>query len=550
MAIHKLSDSQPRNRIGFVEEEAPKDAVMELAKLCGYDLFRFEPSHLVAPTLASTAAVIFTQLATRPRKILRQLERYAGALLCHDCRVFVQPVMSRPGANGPAFRSMIVSLLNTLRLPPSGLSEEETKSFDDWFAGADVPSLTPVVHVLEGPNVWHEIALMLRNHPPGPLSLYELSVEAVDAEGRVMTLTTEQLTLVRRAFSDCASVKLIGLKNGLSDVLTFRAFAELRGGNVGSKWPYLYFVKIGERAKISREFLAYELNALENIPYHLGPSLRLERCGLGYLQGIIISDYVSGAETLRDCARAGRAVPVIANLFNSTLWAWRNSGAHEPTALQQLLLKEMPKTIPSHRKPLIETYSRSPSVERLKNKFLANPSVPVVVGVIHGDLHATNVLVRGGDAIVIDFEKIWSRGPLLWDMACLEGGLFVDGFVGDVRRGVELLQSIRCLYDAPAFDDANVIPCHPSDGSAWFFDCVRQIRMQARQVELKPRQYALTLAVALAKKGCNEYDFRYERTGDSAAADRLSREEVRALAYVLSEKILDGLLQQPPGDDA
>ena len=29
--------------------------------------------------------------------------------------------------------------------------------------------------------------------------------------------------------------------------------------------------------------------------------------------------------------------------------------------------------------------------------------------------------------------------------------------------------------------------CDPSDGSAWFFECVKQIRMQARQIELVER---------------------------------------------------------------
>ena len=84
---------------------------------------------------------------------------------------------------------------------------------------------------------------------------------------------------------------------------------------VNSAPPYQYFVKIGDRNQISKEYLAYRDIALEHIPFHLGPSLRLDRCALGAQQGIIVSDYVSGSEKLRDCARDGRAVPVIANLF-------------------------------------------------------------------------------------------------------------------------------------------------------------------------------------------------------------------------------------------
>ncbi len=541
MAILEFSGTHPRNSIGFVEEDPPAEAVRELKELRGYELYRFEESHLTEPgKLATTGAVIFRQTAEKPRRVMQELDRYAATLLLHDCRVFVQSVPAEAGANGPALRSMVVTALNKLKLPPSGLSEDDAKAFGDWFEGRDAPQLTPFVHILERPGTWSDVAVLLQNNPAGIPPQYELSISAVDSDGKPLPLTPEQDILVRRAFWNCTSIKLVGLKNGLSGVLTFRAFAHLLQGAVGSKWPYLYFVKIGERSKISKEFLAYQANALENVPYHLGPRLRLDRCALGHVQGIIVSDYVNGAEPLRDCARDGRAVPVIANLFNSTLLAWRNGAESEQRPLQESLVEQMSLTIPAHRKPLMDAYDATRSPEELKNLFMAGNSRPVLVGVVHGDLHATNVLVRGNDAIIIDFEKVGTRAPLLRDMASLEAGLFVDGFVGDRRTGVDLLMSVACLYEAAAFDD-NVVPCHPSDGSAWFFDCVRQIRMQARQVELAARQYALALAVALARKACNKEDFRKDKTRAPAPSCPLSREDVRALAYVLSERILVGI---------
>lgn len=539
MAILEFFGTHPRNSIGFVEADPPEEAVRELRDLRGYELYRFEESHLAEPgKLATTGAVIFRQAVEKPRRVLQELERYAATLLWHDCRVFVQPVSATPGANGPAFRSMVVEALNTLKFPPSGLSEDDTKAFGEWFEGCDAPQLTPCVHVLERPGTWSDVALLLRINPAGVPPRYDLKIDAIDSDGKPLQLTPEQDILVRRAFWNCSSIRLVRLNNGLSGVLTFRGFAHLLDGAVGSEWPYLYFVKIGERAKISKEFLAYRLNALENIPYHLGPRLRLDRCALGHDQGIIVSDYVSGAEPLRDCARDGRAVPAIANLFNSTLWAWRNGAKSEQTPLQEYLRERMSLPIPAHRKSLIDAYGASKSPEELMTLFMAVDSRPVLVGVVHGDLHATNVLVRGNDAILIDFEKVGTRAPLLWDMASLEGGLFVDGFVGDRRTGGDLLKSVECLYEAAAFD-GNVVPCHPGDGSAWFFDCVRQIRMQARQVELAPRQYALALAVALARKACNKEDFCKDKTG--ALTSSLSPEDVRALAYLLSERILVGM---------
>lgn len=541
MAILEFSGARLRNGIGFVEEDPPEEAVRELAELQGYNLYRFENSDLTEPgRLATTGAVFIRQTSQNPTRVVQTLERYAATLLRHDCRVFVQPVAAVAGANGPAYRRMVVEALDALKLPPSGLGDNEARSLGEWYMGRDAPALAPFVHVLARPGVWSDVAVLLRNNPAGVPPRYELSINATDWDGKPLPLTRERDLLLRRAFWNCASVQLVGLKNGLSGVLTFRVYAHLLQDAVGSRWPYVYFVKIGERAKISREFRAYQANALENIPYHLGPRLRLERCALGHDQGIIVSDYVGGAESLRDCAKDGRAVPVIANLFNTTLWAWRNGAEPEPTPLQEYLRSQMASPIPEHRKPLIDAYGASKSPDELKALFMAKESQPVLVGVIHGDLHATNVLVRGNDAIIIDFEKVGTRAPLLCDMASLEGGLFVDGFLGDRRTGMDLLKSVECLYEAAAFD-GNVIPCHPSNGSAWFFDCVRQIRMQARQVERAPRQYALTLAVALAHKACNPHDFREDNARAPGPSSPVSREDVRALAYVLSERILVGM---------
>ena len=195
----------------------------------------------------------------------------------------------------------------------------------------------------------------------------------------------------------------------------------------------------------------------------------------------------------------------------------------------------MPNEIPEHRRSLIEDYGTVKKPTELLTLFETIPSTPVRVGVVHGDLHALNVLVRGGDAIVIDFEKVTQDVPLLLDLASLEAGLFVDGFVGDQRVGNDMLKSIECLYESDALVGPNFKPCDPSDGSAWFFDCVRQIRMQARRIELVSRQYALTVAVELAKKSCKTQDFN---SSIEPLGQGLTGEEVRALAYVLAERVL------------
>ena len=538
MAIPDFVGLTARNKIGFVGEEPPVAARKVLEELGGYELYRFEEPHMTeSGQLATTSAVIFRQAANKPKKVLHDLKRYAGALLWNDCRVFVETLPATPGGNGTFFRAWVVKELNELKLPPSGLSDDEAKGFPEHLGGPRVPARAPWIHVLDRPGDWRDVAVLLRNNPPGHPPQSELTIDATDSAGHRILLTSEQDILLRRAFWNCSSIRLVGLKNGLSNVLTFRAFAHLREDAVGGKTPFLYFVKIGERAIVSKEYTAYCENALEHIPYHLGPRLRQSRCALGHTQGIIVGDFVAGAEPLRDCARDGRAVPVIANLFNSTLRAWHHGARREERSLQELLSEELPLEIPTHRQKLVDRYGAKRSPEELRRLFMLLDSRPVRVGVVHGDLHATNVLVRNQDAIVIDFEKVETRAPLLRDMASLEGGLFVDGFIGDRRTWQTLLKSVECLYVATAFEDTGSIHCPPSDGSAWFFDCVRQIRMQATQVEIPPRQYALALAVALMRKSCNKIDF----SNKGAKARGLSRESVRALAYLLAERILVGL---------
>jgi hypothetical protein len=204
----------------------------------------------------------------------------------------------------------------------------------------------------------------------------------------------------------------------------------------------------------------------------------------------------------------------------------------------------------------VDEFGAKRSLEQLDIQLLtlAEKSLPVMVGVIHGDLHATNVLVRDGDAILIDFEKVEKKAPLLRDMACLEGGLFVDGFVGDSRRPQAVLDSIKCLYSSDALTQGRLSVCHPSDESSWFFDCAMQVRLHARQFERSSGQYAITLASELLRKACNSHNFDAplrsrsgNATGTPSTGGRslaIRMEETRAMAYILAEWILQELKPQ------
>jgi hypothetical protein len=534
MTIAEFSFGRERSVIGYFGEQPPSEALKIFADM-GYQIEPFGAAELIdSEALATTDSVIFSQSLQKPTRIFGDLDLYAKTLLSQDCRIYLR--VAQPEFHSDRMRAIVVNAIDTLKLPPSGLSDDEGDSLGEWFCEHKLSAFAPFVHLCGRPNDWSEIAKTIRDNPAGKAPNLSMSVDAVNSKGDALKLTDEQLMLIRRAFWNCASVHLVGMTNGLSGVPAFRAYAELAQGLPG-KWPYLYFVKIGSRQKISTEYRMYQANALEYIPYHLGPRLRQDRCGLAASEGIIVGDYVSGSESLRDCAKDGRAAPAIANLFNSTLWAWRQVATTKKGSVPEYLEHLFPTSIPRHREDYIRELGATLSVTELKDLFMACNENPVLAGPIHGDLHATNVLVRSADAIVIDFEKVGFDMPLVYDAASLEGGLLVDCFIGDQRSPASWLESIRSLYDGAAFGD-EVIPCHPKDRSAWYFDCVRQIRIHARQLERAPRQYAVALALALAKKACNPEDFRDDSGTKPAPSQHMTREHLRAAAYVLAEQIL------------
>ncbi|MDE2706090.1 MAG: phosphotransferase [Gemmatimonadota bacterium] len=525
MVIHEYYGGLSRRVVGFLDEDPPDGAISSLA---GYQVRRLGQSDLEdSSQLAGIAAIVFRQQPRSPYKIKRDLERHAETLLWHDCRVFVQVPQLEPGSGLSSLRTLVFQAIEERELPSSGLGQIEEES-----------PLTPKVHVFSFLDTWSEIATYLRQYPPGEPPSLALEIIDGNNDDLAASWSPEKVKLVQRAFHDCIKVTFIENSAGLSGVHAYKAYAMRKGDYVGKQTPYEYFVKIGDRQKISQEFLAYRDIALEHIPFHLGPRLRLDRCALGTELGVIVSDYVSGAENLIDCARAGRGVPAIASLFNTTLRAWRENSKRSEFRLQDFLEEKMPDEIPEHRRESIEALGDLKEPTELESLLTEIPPGLIQVGVVHGDLHAMNVLVRGGDAILIDFEKIEKSAPLLFDYASVEAGLLVSGFIGDMRTGSKLLKSIEKLYERDALVRYQFSPCHPSDASAWFFDCARQIRMQARQIEHASTHYAYILAVVLIKKACNIANFS---SSAGCSGQSLDAEQMRALAYVLGERILLGL---------
>ena len=534
MAIREFAADKKRARVCFLGAMPDPDQ-LDYFKRRGYEPVRLTAQALSPTELAVTDSVVLTQHRSNLKSVYGELARHAEQLLAFDCRIYVR-VAAGVELQGRE-RTTVVNALRRLRLPGAGLRPKERDTLDRDIREREGTPLAPYVYICDSAWTWDTIAQAIADNPAGDPPNLSLLPEAFAAEGGRIKLDPESTLLLQRAFSDCDEVHLRRMQDGLSGVSVFRAYAKLTSGLEG-RWPALYFVKLGARSAIGREYFNYRAHALQYIPFNLAPRLSLERCGLGARQGIIVGDFVDQAEALRDAACAGRSMHALGTLFSRTLAAWRHDAKRDDTrSIGQALDEFLPETlrIPRERVALmLRHFSAKPNLPEMRRLLAQCGAKPVLVGTIHGDLNPSNVLVRLSDAILIDFEKLREGRPLVYDAASVEAGLLVDGFALDKKRQLKKwLRSIEPLYDSHELFEWHT-PCHPKDGSSWFYDCVRQIRLQARPLELAPGQYAAALAVALIRKSCNEHIFK----------DR--RDSLRAAAYVLGERVLR-LLTTPAG---
>lgn len=526
MAITEFSSRRPdRPLIGLFGEDLVPSAEQAFADR-GYKLAVVSEQELSTPSKYSVLdSVVVRQDPDKPGAVRDWLTSYARPLLAADVRIYIRLADEKLHKSG---RPFMLNMLAALGLPATVLSNEERNSYPQMQFEREGAALPPYVYVCGSAFDWRSIAEIISENPAGKAPNLQLQIDARNEKGEEVGLTAEQRSLLQRAFHDCKIVHLIPMADGLSGVAPFRAYAELAAGQLGAEpypWPYPYFVKLGKRGKVVAEYDRYVWKAAEYIPFFLAPRLRLERCGLGAADGIVVTDLVEGAESLRDCARDGRAVQAIANLFAKSLRSWWIVAKEEARSVPEQLhsLKLFPDKIPDGRAKVAKDLGGTMSLEQLRAKFDACAAGPVLTGPIHCDLHAANILVRGSDAILIDFEKATS-GPLVYDAACLEAGLFVDGFIGDRRSPAQILQSILSLYEEPLLVSKH---CHPRDASSWYYDCVKQIRLYAHRAERGRDQYAAALALAFIKKACNDHPFPPERAA------------LRASGLVIAETILE-----------
>jgi hypothetical protein len=550
MAIREFSpEGTPRAKIAFVGEVPPSGDLQRFVerkitwdpayanKLVTLDQLR-DPDYI-----AKLDAVIWTQDRDNLKTLPKDLLEVGPRLLDHDVRVYVRLVTDDQQTAMP--RQVIINQLRKGLLPTANLRPDEWQTVPENLRERENAFLLPCVYIIDTSLSWGDIAALVCDRPAGPSPKMDLQFDEkaflarFEPEGH-----EERVTLLRRAFWNCSKLQLISIDGGLSGAPVFKAYASLEAGlvqqGVTGAYPHLYFAKIGPRKKIMDEHDQYCGHIFEYVPFYLGPRLRRDRCNLGSTQGILVGDFVEGAESLISCARGGRCGHAIANLFDKTLGGWRKQQRIDKEFSLAAYLDKKWRVegqsqliaLPPERTALVQGLRADLAIEPLKAIFDQLGQTEPLVAPAHGDMHATNVLVRHGDAILIDFEKLEEHYPLTYDPASLEGGLLVEGFIEDLKKkGLtpkKLLSMISPLYEERALKMGQSTFCRPGDPTEWFFSAVNQIRALSWSAERVPGQYALTLAMCLIRKGCNSHPELKEKEPNT----------LRAIAFFLGQKIL------------
>ena len=504
--------------------------------------------------LSGLAAAVFVQTEDNPKVVVDELNKYAVSLLDHDCLVIV---LASSKIKTTAINNLLIvtNALIELKIPATWPTEgPELAAFDGnkinplMKYGAPKP---PHIFVYRDTLSVEIIADLLVRQKQRPSPALDISTEFKILGPAAHNIKTDHKLMLRRGFHDCTELHLSRLTGGHSGVQVYSVHATLR---IGGR-PLPFFVKVGSRHSIKKEWLNYDEHVRPYIPFHLAPHLIEERCALGAHSGIIVGDFVEGAESLGECARCGRAITAIGSLFDRTLVGWHRLALPKHGSLYTILGILLRDEVNPQRLALAMKHGAKLKLSDLKIKLSKRQQEQMLFSRIHGDLHIENVMVRGSDAIIIDFLAGRKDGVLLADYAALEVSLLVRAPIDQPEikskisdpskwERIKRVLHLQCVDESTAFDkdsweriarslytrkalqDLPKQP-DPTEPYAWLATCIRQVRLHALPMQKQRSQYAYVLAYYLLQAAIKD---------PKAKAGEAYR---RAIAYCLAEILIN-----------
>jgi hypothetical protein len=333
----------------------------------------------------------------------------------------------------------------------------------------------------------------------------------------------EKKILLQRAFFDCKRIRLEPLPGGKASdgVFIVHAWCEGTNANAGPR-PLPFFIKFGEPFWIEMERKLYQSHAELYIPFNLRPNLDRRRCVRGSKYSALVGNFVEDATPLRKALRQGVGSGVLFTLFETSLKAFRVQAFAKYSSKQNKGLDDFVKGRAGGKDPkggrgptwcqaiqhahegnrilmLAGSYGLKNGPEALE-KLLSDVAtgIPHWWGPMHGDLHAGNVMVRRGDAILIDFGSV-EDGPLTADPAALEVSLV---FGTDADDDAANFDDWKAFVDSIYACIPRIRPPNPATEPtvfSWLRQAVRELRHIPFGCDCDDNESAVVLAAYLMR---------------------------------------------------
>ncbi|MFA5833944.1 MAG: phosphotransferase [Bacteroidota bacterium] len=321
-------------------------------------------------------------------------------------------------------------------------------------------------------------------------------------------LSEEQNVLLRRSFSDCDSLHIHQLDQQGYSAKVFSVYPQINDGiSSGRLQPFL--VKFDKIDDIINENNYYKTYVNPYIPFSLRPNLDHNRSihssEISIKSdefGALVSSYVDRAIPLLEAIEKGTGPNALHCLFEESLDRWLQNTKIEDGSPFDAIEKRF-KQNKFNESPQILTEAKKighvldPDVLLAKLKTI--PCNKHRNGIIHGDLHANNILVKGYDAIIIDFSEC-RNGPVLVDLATLDVSIAFFSALR-IEKEEEFKEWIRFVKEKYSYKNVSGLPV-VRQGYEYYmrqWNCIRQIRRHALMERVDKMEYAICLANELLK---------------------------------------------------
>ena len=345
--------------------------------------------------------------------------------------------------------------------------------------------------------------------------------------------------LVQRAFNGFDRITLTEQPGGRTSQ-TYRVDA----AKTGALRPLPFLMKIGKRGKIAEEYTNFVNNVSDYVPFSSRPDLVRERCLLGSQSGVLVAHFIEHSEPLHDLVLRVPSPRLLHSVFEDLLRGWWRLGERDTQATDKRVLAGLeewcdPAGKPDRRDALLKHSAIASShqgglhpPDEIGSRLLA-VAVPHRRSLIHGDLHAGNIHVRGTEPFLIDFGSV-NEGPILADPAMLEASLVLA--VGIECTDPAAQAAWEQLTDSELYPPTGVREVPRRDPPAGLtillqrlWEALRVIRMHVVAMRLSPVEYPTLMAAAFMRQA--SFD-------DAKPAQRT---KAVARLYSVASRIVDGI---------